>query len=282
MKNVSFIKSPEEIMGFYNILSKSKETQEGIYFAWQTDIQILKKLIPSPLEPSGPYVMASVCYVTNPDFWKEYDEACLFIPVKYKNCEFAYFLSIQIAGDNDMPIFLGRESGGFPKKSAGELTLFRSGDHIKVSVERNGICFFEAEAEIGKFNHPDADLIFDNYRSGASAAGYNANFKYDLDCDGKGSGFTNVRLVASKAVNNFRSVEKARITRLRLTPSQDDPWSELRVLQLLGAVYYKSEVIMYPAETLVNLDAGEYAPYLFGRWDTATFGNTYRNFKISK
>lgn len=282
MGNVSFIKSPEEVMSFYKTLNKSKETQEGIYFAWQTDLQILKKVVPPLLEPSGPYVMGFVCFINDTDFWKEYNEACLFIPVKYKGHDFAYFLSMLIAGNNDMPIFMGREAGGFPKKNAGELTLFRSGNCMKASVKRNGIRLFEAEAEIGNFNHPDADLIFGGYQPGAEVSGYNANFKYDLDYQGDRAGFIRVRLVAAEAVNNFHSVEKASITKLTLTPSQDDPWSELKVFQPLGAVYYKSDVTMYPAKTLVCLNAEEYAPYLFGGWDTSVFGNTYRNYKINK
>lgn len=280
MKNFSFIKKQEEIENFYRILNESVESQEGLILAWQTDLQILKKLIPPPLEPSGPWVMAFVCYLPKCDFWKDYAEGALFIPVKYENESFAYFLSMPVACKSDMPIFLGREYKGFPKTNADEIQVHRSGDYIKVLIRRNEVDFFRAQAKIGDFNHPDANVLLGDYETGKTTTGNSINFKYDFNDNGNEVGFTRVRLVSSESTNICHSGEKCKISKIQLTPSIDDPWSELKVLQPLGAVYYKADCIMGKAKTLQRLDPEKYAPYLFSGWDSSVLGYVYRNFTM--
>ena len=281
MKNVSFIKSPEEVQHFINVMNESRETQEGLSLVWETDLQILKKIIPPPLVPSGPFVMANICYLNESDIGKDYYEGILLVPVMYNKQPFAYYLGMSLAGKSDMPVFLGREQGGFPKKNTEGLSILRNGDYIKVSIKRHGIRFFEAEAKIGNFNHPNADKIYENYKVDTEIPGNGVNFKYDLDYLDNTVGFTRVKLVNSATTTIYHSIEKAHITKIKLTPSQDDPWAELKVLQPLGAIYYKCNVVMYPAKTLLRLDPNEYAPYLFAGWDSSVLGQVYRNFKAT-
>lgn len=282
MENVSFVKNQEEIRNFNKLLQESKETQEGLMFVWKTDPEILEKIIPCPLKITGPYVFACVSYIYEADFWKDYNESFLLVPVTYNGEEYSYFLSMSIAGKNDMPVYLGREHLGFPKKIADALNIYRSGDNIKVSVKRNGITYLQAEAQVGRFNSPDAEVIFDQYKPGARLTGNGVNLKYDIDCSKSKVGFTDVRLVTSESTSIYSSVDKARITRLDLTPSRDDPWSELKVLQPVGAIYFKCDCIMGPSKDLIKLDEEAYAKYLLAKYDSSAYGYAYRNFNITK
>lgn len=282
MDNVSFVKTKKELENFYNVVKESRETQEGLCLLWKTDPKILEQILPPPLVPDGFYVMAYVSYIYESDFWKDYNEGALLIPVEYKGEKFAYFLSMPIAGKNDMPIFLGRELSGFPKKNADELNILRSGDNINVSITRNGICFFNAEAEIGKFNDSEAHMVFDNYKTNIEIPGRNLNFKYDIECNNNQIGFTNVRLAAAGTTTIYHSVEEAKITNIKFSPSKDDPWAELKVFKPLGAVYYKSDVFMYPAKTIARFKDNSFAPYLLARWDSSMLGYIYRQFSITK
>jgi len=283
MGNVSFIKTPEEVRYFHNFLNKGiLENQEGLILAWETRRELLQRIVPEPLKVDGPYVLAYVSYIFGTNFWKDYSEAGLLIPVEYQAQNFTYILAMPIAGKNDMPIFLGREGSGIPKKNADEISVYRSGDYVKVGIERNGIRFFEAEAEIGEFNDPIAERIFAVYKEGNEAAGNCINFIGDLDARSD-TGFSSVKLVAQTTTTTYKKTEKARVTSLKLAPSSDDPWSELEVVQQLGAVYYRSDAVMGPVKALAEqLDPAKYAPYLLAKYDSSVVGHEYRNFKITK
>ena len=125
-------------------------------------------------------------------------------------------------------------------------------------------------------------MLYKDYQPGAKVVGNNVNFKYDLDWQDNEVGFTSVRLVSTAATTTYHSVEKANITKIKLTPSLDDPWAELKVLLPLGAVYFKSDCLMVPPKTLVRLDDQAYAPYLFARWDSTVLGYVYRDFRVTR
>ncbi|EED9866627.1 acetoacetate decarboxylase family protein [Escherichia coli] len=284
MANVSFIKTPEEVQYFLDFGKNGVnfDHQEGLYVAWLTKPEIVQKLVPPPLEPIAPIVVTYTSYFYETNFWKDYNEGALFIPVQYKGKKFSYCLAMPIAGRNDIPIFFGREGLGYPKKNVDELAVVRRGDQVKVWIERHGIRYFEVEAEIGDYNDPLAENLFGSYKDGAEVLSSAVNFKYNIDLVKNKTKISNVQLVESLNKTKFYTAEKARVKKITLQPSIDDPWAELEVVKPLGASYCKYSISMYDSEVLADLDAEKYAPYLFARWDASMVGHEYRNFIIRK
>lgn len=74
-------------------------------------------------------------------------------------------------------------------------------------------------------------------------------------------------------------MEHARINKLELEPSSDDPWCELAPTRLLGA--YLNDNDNYMGEVTIchkytNEDAPLLMPYIFNGYDGWLFGDVHR------
>jgi acetoacetate decarboxylase len=49
--------------------------------------------------------------------------------------------------------------------------------------------------------------------------------------------------------------------------SDYDPWAEVEIVKLLGAMYTKGNNAMRPGEVVAEVDPAEFAPYAFLKWD---------------
>jgi acetoacetate decarboxylase len=50
-------------------------------------------------------------------------------------------------------------------------------------------------------------------------------------------------------------------------PSAFDPWAELEVVRMLGAVYATGTVVMRKGTVVDEVDGMAFVPYAFSRWD---------------
>jgi acetoacetate decarboxylase len=168
---------------------------------------------------------------------------------------------------NDIAMAGGREIFGFPKKIA-DVRLNREGDTLEGWTERRGIRFMEIRAKMtGKLNVEDAQevLISSDMNPDGSMDAVSYNFKHFPSPEGMGFDY-NPRLV--KQVTTLRPRE-VRIgeAEVVLQPSDYDPWAEVEVVRVLGAVYTVGNNSMKSGAVVAEADMMEFAPYAFLKWD---------------
>ena len=279
-KKCSFIKTPDDLKAINKGLSKiTTHGTETLNLFWNTDIKILEKILPPQLKPASSMVIVYVCHIPYISLGTPYSEAGIIIPVLYNNESYNYMLDVVLSNNQDMAMLIGREILEKQKKLAEKITLHRNGDTVTVSVKRNGINFFNATAEIVTSNINTNNLTTNsssiNQPSISKGLTLTCNFKYNCNR----LLFNNIELQEYEQETILASTEKAIITDINLTPSLDNPWSELKVIEPLGAQYQiTSESYEYPPTTLEKLYGPEYYKYLLGRYDSSQMGYPYRNF----
>jgi acetoacetate decarboxylase len=124
MKNVSFNKSFEQIQKSIS-LKASFDNAEMLIVLWLTKPDIVKKLLPPPLNPiDDPLVF---CFVGN------YPKTNFGLPYKE---------SVSMPVTDDMAMAGGRELGGYPKKIAN--IEYKKDNNLRSGwTERHGIRFME-------------------------------------------------------------------------------------------------------------------------------------------
>jgi len=157
----------------------------------------------------------------------------------------------------------GREEFGYPKKLA-NIEFKRSGDSVKGHVERHGLRFFEIQAKLtGKPDSEDfPSLIASKEKDGGIV---NYNFKYFLAPD-EGVFDYNPRLVRERVILR-PSLAKWGEAEVKLSPSDYDPWAEVEVVKMLGAVYTVGNNTMLRGSVVAEADPAAFAPYATLKWD---------------
>lgn len=233
-----------------------------IYF--ETTTSVVEKLLPPPLEPASPPL--GIVFVANypsTNFGLKYRESGLFLRAAFQGDEGVYCLSMPVT--DDMALILGREIFGYPKK-IGQIHLQRSGENVEGWTERHGVRFLDIKARLtGKFK--------DEYTQKVMASVLQPpmdpiiyNFKYFPAPERVGYDY-NPRLV--KGVVNIRpkqvEIGEAEIT---LRSSDHDPWGDVDVVRVLGAVYTIGDNTMQPGSVVAEVDQMEFAPYAFMKLDS--------------
>ena len=58
---------------------------------------------------------------------------------------------------------------------------------------------------------------------------------------------------------------------LILRPSEHDPWDDVEIVRVLGAMYTVGDSTMLPGSVVAEADQAEFAPYAFMKLDTLGF-----------
>lgn len=82
MANCKYDRSPEEVQLMYNTVGQMNNC-EGLFCAWQTDMEAVQRALPAPLMAFMPVVEMYSVNVYNPNFSSPYREAALIIPCLY-------------------------------------------------------------------------------------------------------------------------------------------------------------------------------------------------------
>ncbi|MBA3535045.1 MAG: acetoacetate decarboxylase [Tatlockia sp.] len=90
--------------------------REYLTITYETDIELLREVVPKPLEVVEPLVNFEVIRMPDSTGFGDYTESGQVIPVRYKGKAGAYTLAMYL--DDQPPIAAGREIWGFPKKLA--------------------------------------------------------------------------------------------------------------------------------------------------------------------
>jgi acetoacetate decarboxylase len=261
---MGFVKTNEEIMSsawetldFYNA--------EMLLVAWETKSEIYKRLIPPPLKPlEVPIVMAFVAHYPRTNFDVVYNESAMLLLVEYNGELGSYCLSMPVT--NDMAMARGRERSGYPKKIA-DISFSRKGDRAGGWTERRGVRFMEFSAQLnGKFNDENPDnilnMLLDDQKERTSIS---YNFKHFPKLEGDGFDY-NPRLIRGEVI--FRPEEKIKGTvKITLTFSKYDPWAEVEVVKVLGALYTRGNNSMKKGSVVAEVDQIQFLPYSFLKWD---------------
>ncbi|MHA1378889.1 MAG: acetoacetate decarboxylase family protein [Candidatus Helarchaeota archaeon] len=259
----SFKKDIEEIK------KKSEEKRNSIFkdaemltVLWETEAEIIERILPPPLEPYKiPLVTAFVAYYPNTNQGIAYYESDLFIRCKFKEEYGNYHLAMHVTDDRAM--WGGREICGFPKKIA-RIHLKRDGNKVEAYSERLGVKNIEINSKLeGKFNDPEAAKIIPKLLGKKGSISY--NFKYFTSPDRLGFDY-NPRLVKQITKLSPKSMEMG-VAEIKLGSTAHDPWGELKIVKILGALYLKGTNIMFPGEVLTEVDPEKFLPYSFIKLD---------------
>lgn len=235
---------------------------EALTVIWETRPEIVERLLPPPLKPgSRPLATAFAAYYPKVNFGPAYHEAALFLRAEFGGVEGNYCLAMPVDGDQAMAG--GREEFGYPKKMAA-INFGRSGDRVEGSVERHGLRFFEVRAALrGRANADEFQEIVTAQVADGGTIIY--NFKHFFAPDGSGFDY-NPRLVRERVILR-PSVAEIGEAEVVLSPSDYDPWAEVEIVRMLGAVYTVGHNTMLPGEVVAEADPLAFLPYALLKWD---------------
>jgi len=266
---MGFVKSLEELAQLAARETSDFYDAEMLTIAWGTKPQIVERLLPPPLKPTEePIAIAFVAHYPRTNFGPSYYEGALFLQAEYNGEKGAYCLSMPVTGD--MAMAGAREIYGYPKKLA-SIKFKRSGDSVTGWLERHGVRFFEVRARLdGK---PSAEnfqsLVTEGFAYNEEQGAVVYNFKHfpapDPTPDGNWFDY-NPRLVRESVVFRPNTIEWGN-AEVMLAPSDYDPWSEVEIVRMLGAVYTVGHNTMLKGNIVAEVDPLAFAPYAFLKWD---------------
>lgn len=260
---MGFVKSLAELAEKYQENAEFYDAEIlTVYF--ETKAEVVVKLLPPPLKPTAmPIGAAFVANYPKTNFGVNYLESALFLLAEFNGEEGAFCLAMPVT--NDIAMIGGREVFGYPKKMA-EISFEREGNDVRGWTERHGIRFFEIKAKLtGKFNDLDAQkFITETRESNPNIVVY--NFKYFPAPDRKGFDY-NPRLIREVVEFNSKRQEMGE-AELIFRPSEHDPWIDVEVVRVLGAIYTVGDNTMLPGSVVAEIEQGEFVPYAFMKLDS--------------
>ncbi len=259
---MGFVKTLKEIAERYQKNGEFYDAEVLTVF-FETKQEVVERLLPSPLKPAAlPMGAAFVANYPRTNFGVTYLESALFLLAQYNGEEGVFCLAMPVT--DDIALILGREVFGYPKKIA-RIHLEREGNDVKGWTERHGIRFFEVKAKLtGKFNDAIAQqMITQRMKTNPDVIVY--NFKYFPAPEGEGFDY-NPRLVKEVVTRKPKSTEMGE-AELILRPSDHDPWCDVEIVRVLGALYTVGDNTMLPGSVVADVDQTEFAPYAFMKLD---------------
>ena len=264
---MSFKRSLEEIE------KKRKELRTTIFkdaemitVLWETKPEIIEKILPPPLKPiSRPIAFAFIANYSSTNQGLPYFEGALILRCEFNGEMGNYYLAMPVTDDRAM--IGGREIFGFPKKIA-NVYLERTDKDVYAYSKRLGVKNIEIRVKLtGKFNDPETPKIIKELGllPGRKKNTVNYNFKYFPAPNKVGFDY-NPWLVKQETAVGPKSMEmgEAEIT---LNSTAHDPWGEIEVVKVLGALYLKTDNTMLPGEKIAEVDPDEFLPYSYIKWD---------------
>lgn len=260
------------VKSFDEIARKSQPTAvfydaEMLTVYFETTRDIATRLLPPPLKPArNPFGAAFIANYPRTSFGVAYLESALLLQAEFNGEEGAYCLAMPVT--DDMAMIGGREVFGYPKKMA-NIALKRAGNAVEGWTERRGIRFLEARATLtGRFNDEEAQQRM----AEEAAARLNPvvyNFKY-FPAPGRDGFDYHPRLIREVVELRPTSLEIGE-GQLVFRPSKDDPWAEVEIVRVLGAVYTVGNNTMLPGSVVAEVDPLSFAPYAFMKLDELSF-----------
>lgn len=263
---MGFVKSMQELMANARATADFYDAEMLAVF-WETKPEIVDRLLPPPLQPTEyPLAMAFVANYPRTNFDVTYKESALFLDAVYQGEEGRYCLAMPVT--NDMAMAGGREFYGFSKKMA-DIHMTKGKETVSGWTERHGVRFMEIRAKLtGKLNDAEAEKIL----VGRSEAGEDGSIK--------GVSYLyrpfptpqaelldyNPWLIKVETVLRPKEIQLGE-AEIILKHSAYDPWAEVEVVKILGAIYTVGDNSLLRGKAVVGVDPMKFAPYAFLGWD---------------
>jgi acetoacetate decarboxylase len=261
---MGFVKSLEEVAKGYRETYDFYDA-EMLTVVWETQPEIVRRLLPPPLRPPPrPLALGFLANYPRTNFGVSYLEGALFLRAEFNGEPGNYCLSMPVT--NDMALTAGREIFGYPKK-IGRINLARDGERVAGWAERHGVRFCEIGAKLtGKFNTQDAQDVFAQVLgSSGKPLIVTFNFKHFPAPDGMGFDYP-PRLIREEVEFGPTSIQIGE-GEIALHSSDFDPWAEVEVVRVLGAVYTVGNNSMRKGAVVAEVDPMAFAPFSFLKWD---------------
>jgi acetoacetate decarboxylase len=235
---VGLAKSLEELATAPSQTGAVVNDEETLFALWETSRAAIKRLLPPPLSPAKrPLALAMVTRHPRTNAGPVYREAALAVRAEAQGQEGFYFLAMPVT--DNVGLIYGHASLGYPKKIA-DIGFYRQSWQAGGWVERHGVRYFAVDARLtGCVDAPDAESALDEMFAVASGqvAIEAYSLKYCLAPTLEGFDYP-PRLVREELVYWPSEIERGQAV-VALSPSEYDPWSEVEVARMLGAVYVK-------------------------------------------
>jgi acetoacetate decarboxylase len=262
---MGFVKTFEQIMANTRATADFYDAQMLAVF-WETKPEIVAKLLPPPLKPTThPIAWAFVAYYPSTNFDVTYKESALFISAAFSGEAGGYCLAMPVT--SDMAMAGGREIFGFPKKMA-DIHYKKDGDTVEGWTERRGTRFMEIRAKLtGKFNDPATLDILTATPTAEDGSSKRTSYNFKHFPAPEGGGFDYIpRLVKQETVFRPKEMQFGE-AEIIFKPSDYDPWAEVQVVKMLGAIYNRGDNSMLGGKVVAEVEPMEFAPYAFLKWD---------------
>lgn len=231
---------------------------------WETKPEIVETLLPFPLRPARkPVVTAFFSRYPRTNFGPGYLESALFLRSEFNGEDGNYCLAMHVT--NDMAMALGREVYGFPKKLS-DIEFEREGKIAKGRLERYGRPILELQSNLsGKPNTTDfLDLLAEYARPNGGGL-VTFLFKHFPAPDRHGFDY-HPRLIRVETIMRPTAVEFGEAD-IMLSPSDTDPWFQVEIVNVLGALYTAGHHVMKKGDVVAEVDSSIFAPYACIKWD---------------
>ena len=261
---MGFVKTMDEIMARVGKRAEFYDA-EMLTVLWLTRPEIVASLLPHPLEPiEAPLVAAFVANYPNTNFSIPYKEAALFLMARYQDEVGSYCLSMPV--DDDMAMAGGREVFGYPKKMA-QIHFDKNENYVEGWVERHGVRYFKVNAQLTETPNESLMGQLANWgsRLGAEEDRVAFNFKYFPSPEGQGFDY-NPRLIR-ETVTFHPEIQLYGEPEITLAPSDHDPWAQVEIKEILGAIYTKGNNTMNAGKVVAECDLMAFLPHAFLKWD---------------
>lgn len=257
---MGFVKTKEEMAKIFRETYDFYDA-EMLTVYYETKPEIVEHLLPPPLKPPAmPIAFVFVANYPKTNFGISYLESAIFVRATFNGEEGNYCLSMPVT--NDMALIGGREMFGYPKKIA-RIQIGREGKKVVGWTERHDVRFLDIKANLtGTFNVPEVQDFFAQ-AGGTAAVMY--NFKFFPAPDGMGFDYK-PRLIREEVLIGPKSVEFGE-AELTLKSSPNDPWGDVEVVRVLGAIYTIGDNSMKKGSVVAEADPTEFTPYAIHKVD---------------
>jgi len=263
---MGFVMASEEMMARSGKRSVSLDV-EFVFAAWLTRPEVVRALLPPPLEPLEiPLAWSMLANFRETNFSPAYQEAGLSLGAQHRGARGTYCLSMPV---NDGQVLVaGREIYGMPKK-LGQVVFQANGNRVKGWCERHSHRILQVKLDL---DQPPQDARMHEINPWKEPHG-NAlgrsltlfNFKAFSAPDWSGFDYP-PRLVRFSLRAEHRKVKFCR-AEIELNDSPFDPWTEVEIVETLGAVYTRGQTCMGAGQVVAEVEPSRFSPYYLSRFD---------------
>jgi acetoacetate decarboxylase len=252
---MGLVRTPEELKKHAQHYAQGSMVGETkfLFASFLTDPKVVKRVLPPPLEPGPlPTGMVYIAEFGVANFSEPYNEAAVFLTAQYEGEIGNYCISMPVTLDT--PMWLGRESQGYPKKLAETIAIEERGNYVTGTCIRRGKRIITLTLQLeGPMKQELPTTATYNIKAFPSVTG--EGFEYPP--------------VLIRLHNDFRwNTPEIGIGRLTFGKSPYDPIHEIPIKEMLLAGYGANiEIWTQPGEVLTELDPTAYAPYYWNKQD---------------